>query len=265
MSRKLCELILLLSEWDKITRIISMRLGAWRFGYGFGVSVEVDRGKEMTIADNIIRNRLANVYFIWGRGKTTIANELSRKYALHIYDVDKNRNLHLKDASPLYQPYMCRDYEKEYGVSDFWELPAEVIHEREKNWLREFTPMAILDLLVLSTMHKGIICEGDIDHEMVIPVASHSVYLCNRSTKFDWFNRPDHIIMLDIIKNRTDLTEKEKEAVADNAYSAVANSEGKIPDWVFAHNIKTIIWNDGTSISQTAAEAAEYFQLPLMV
>ncbi len=33
----------------------------------------------MNIADNIIRNRLENVYFLWGRGKTTIANQLHEK------------------------------------------------------------------------------------------------------------------------------------------------------------------------------------------
>ena len=28
-----------------------------------------------------------NVYFLWGRGKTTIANELHRKYGYYVYDV----------------------------------------------------------------------------------------------------------------------------------------------------------------------------------
>ena len=33
----------------------------------------------MDIADNAIKNRLKNVYFIWGRGKTTIAKKLQEK------------------------------------------------------------------------------------------------------------------------------------------------------------------------------------------
>ena len=43
----------------------------------------------MNIADNIIRQKLINVYFIWGRGKTTIASELSKNFGCYIYDVDK--------------------------------------------------------------------------------------------------------------------------------------------------------------------------------
>ncbi len=39
----------------------------------------------MYISDNIIRNRLKNVYFIWGRGKTTVSNRLRDKYSF--YDV----------------------------------------------------------------------------------------------------------------------------------------------------------------------------------
>lgn len=34
----------------------------------------------MTIADNVIKDKLQNVYFIWGRGKTTIAKALQGKY-----------------------------------------------------------------------------------------------------------------------------------------------------------------------------------------
>ena len=34
----------------------------------------------MFIVDSIIREKLKNVYFIWGSGKTTIANRLNEKY-----------------------------------------------------------------------------------------------------------------------------------------------------------------------------------------
>ena len=33
----------------------------------------------MRIADAVIKNKLKNVYFLWGRGKTTIANRLREK------------------------------------------------------------------------------------------------------------------------------------------------------------------------------------------
>ena len=212
----------------------------------------------MFIADNILKAKLTNVYFIWGRGKTTIANELHRGYGYYVYGTDESRLRHLADADPLYQPTMCRDYEKEYGVSDFWELPREVIHERETHWLNEFTPMAIVDLIMLSPIHDIIICEGDIDYNTVIPIASHMVYLSNRGTTFDWFNRPDHN-SLDSIRNRTDLTEQEKETIIRNAYNSVEQTELQLPEWVIAHNIKNIIWNDSITIEQTVSEVAHYF------
>jgi len=37
----------------------------------------------MYIPDNIIRKKIENVYFIWGRGKTTIANKLHEKQGLN--------------------------------------------------------------------------------------------------------------------------------------------------------------------------------------
>jgi len=213
----------------------------------------------MDIPDNVIRQKLRSVYFIWGRGKTTIADELRRKYKCFVYRTDESRRLHLADADPSYQPHMCRDYEKEYGVSSFWELPHEVIREREKHWLHEFTPMAIVDLILLAGAHDVILCEGDIEYETVIPVASHMVHLSNRGTKFDWFNRPGHSHALDDVKNRADLSQEEKDAIISNAYSAVGQNEAPLPDWVVRHAITDIAWDDNTTIEQTASEVAQYF------
>ena len=213
----------------------------------------------MYIADNIIKKRISNVYFILGRGKTTIANELRHRYNCLIYDVDESRGRHLPDAAPMYQPHMLRNYEKEYGVSSFWELAPEVISEREVHWLREFTPMAIMDLVTLAPSHEFILCEGDIDHEAIIPIASHIVYLSNCGTQFDWFERPDHIHMLDSVRNRTDISESEKEQIINNAYNSVGSNNTQLPDWVTKHNIKSIVWNDNTTIEQTTSEVAEYF------
>ena len=214
----------------------------------------------MNIADNIIRQKLINVYFIWGRGKTTISNELSKNFGFHIYDVDKNRYHHWKNtAEPQYQPYMCRDFEKEYGVKDFWELPPEVIHERETHWLQEFTPMAVIDLMLLSQSHEVILCEGDIDYGAILPIASHTVYLSNQGTKFDWFDRPDHYNALDSVKNRTDISNEEKDDIIRNARNTVGTNEGRIPGWVMENGIKYVIWNDAISVEQTAVEVAEYF------
>lgn len=85
----------------------------------------------MNIADNIIRSKLKNVYFIWGRGKTTVANILRDKYGCFVFNTDEARDRSMAYASPEYHPFMCRDFVKEYGVNSFLELPNEVIKDRE--------------------------------------------------------------------------------------------------------------------------------------
>lgn len=213
----------------------------------------------MNIADSIIKNKLKNVYFIWGRGKTTIANRLKEKYGFYIYSTDESRDRQMTLANPVDQPYMCRDFQKEYGVKSFWELPKEVIAEREKHFVEEMTPMMIAELIQLSALHKVIICEGDIDYHAVAPIATQAVHLCNQSTSFDWFNRPDHEDVRDAVRNRTDLSEEEKQLIIDNAYKVVAVDEHTLPDWVVELGIKNIVWNDHTSIDTTVTEVATYF------
>jgi len=214
----------------------------------------------MNISDRILKHRLENVYFLWGRGKTTIAAILRARFGAVIYSTDDSRWPHMCQAHPEEQPYMCRDYEAEYGVT-FWELPKAVIAEREAHFLCEMTPFIVADLLTMAGKHPIVICEGDIDYEAAAPIASHAVYLCNRSSGFDWFNRPDHADALDAIRRRTDLTDVEKQAKIDAAYEAVNTDEGRIPAWVRQHGIDVVIWDDHTAPDETADAVAVVFGL----
>ena len=210
----------------------------------------------MNIPNSIIKEKLKNVYFIWGSGKTTIANRLKEEYGFYVYSTDKSRDRQMVLANPSDQPYMCRDYYREYGVKTFWELPKEVIAEREKHFVEEMTPMMIAELIQLSAVHKVIISEGDIDYSAVAPIATHVVHLCNQSTTFDWFDRPDHE---DTVAKITDLSDEEKQLIIDHAYECVTPDESNTTDWVAELGIKNIIWNDHTSIDTTATEVADYF------
>lgn len=215
----------------------------------------------MNIADNIIKNKLKNVYFIWGRGKTTVANILRDKYGCFVFGTDEARDRNMEYARPEYQPFMCRDFEKEYGVNSFWELPKDVISNREKHFLQEVTPMIIADLIALSRQYEAVICEGDIDYVAIIPAAEHFIYLNNCGTKFDWFDRPDHENIVDVTNKRTDLTDEEKAVIIKKAYDAVSADESVIPDWVLNYGVKVISWDDSVTAEETASEAAEYFGL----
>ena len=154
--------------------------------------------------------------------------------------------------------FVCK-LTKEYGVKSFWELPKEVIEEREKHFVAEMTPMMIAELIQLSAVYKVIICEGDIDYRAIAPIATNMVHLCNQSTSFDWFNRPDHEDIRTTVAKRMDLSEEEKQLVIHNAYESVAVDELITPAWVIELSIKNIVWNDLTSIDTTATEVAEYF------
>ncbi len=199
-----------------------------------------------------------NIYFLWGRGKTTIANILRERYGFYVYSTDEARDRLMLVATPEKQPYMCRDFEAEYGVSSFWELPSEVIADREVHFLEEMTPMIINELAELSNMHSIIICEGDIDYKQIIELTDNIVYLQNCGTKFDWFNRPDHD-NLDYIHNRTDIDEAEKQALIDQAYSSVGNNESVLPDCVIDNKLKVISWDDSITPEQTVDEVEAFF------
>jgi len=214
---------------------------------------------EMQIANSTIKRALTNVYFLWGRGKTTIANRLHEKYGFYIYSTDLARDMLMPLANSEDQPYMCRDFVREYGVKSFWELPNEVIAEREDHFLREMTPMILVDLIALSKLHEVIICEGDIDYGAAAPIASHAVHLHHCGRKFDWFKRPDHSGLFDEVKSRTDLNDDEKRALIQKAYDAVSAEECGLPQWVLDWKVTNIDWDDDTGIDRTLADVERCF------
>ena len=213
----------------------------------------------MHIPDNVIRQKLRNVYFIWGSGKTTAANELSRRYGFYVYHTDESRAQHFKNADPAYQPALCRD------VPDVWALDPEDAGQWEKAIVREFTPMVIADLIALAARHEGVICEGDIDIDAVIPIAVHTVTISNYGSPYDFFDRPGQRSMLDAIRNRGDLTDDEKEERIRKAYQVVGSEPGgkepvrDIPRETVLYGVKQIIRDDTTSVARTADAIAAHF------
>ncbi len=214
----------------------------------------------MVIQDNILKNKLKNVYFIWGSGKTTAANYIGQKYGYYVYHTDNVRGIHFKNADPEYQPEMCRN------VPDFWALPPEEAVAWETAIVREFTPMIVADLIELSALHETVICEGDIDIDAVIPIASHVVTISNYGKATDFFERPEQSHMLEESKNRPDLTDSEREKLIENAYKIVGydpkNPQAnihEIPYETKKYGVKQIIRDDHSTPSKTAAEIEQYF------
>lgn len=216
----------------------------------------------MVIPDNVLKKKLQNVYFIWGSGKTTAANELSRKHSFFVYHTDDNRTQHFRNANPHFQPALCRD------VPDFWALERNDVLQWETDIVREFTPMIIADLVQLSIQYEGVICEGDIDIEAVIPIATSTVTISNYGTPYDFFDRPEQRKMLEDIRNRLDLSDKEKDERIRNAYrivggglDAAKDPVHEIPRETLLYGVKQILRDDTTTVEQTVAMIEEYFGL----
>jgi len=215
----------------------------------------------MLMPNNILKQKLQNVYFIWGCGKTTAANELQRRYGYPVYHTDDNRARHVQNADPLLQPGLCRK------VPDIWALSPQEAAQWEGEIVREFTPMVIADLLLLAAKHDAVICEGDIDIDCVMPVVTHAVTISNYGTPEDFFDRPQSRHMLEEIRSRN-ISDEEKEALLRNAYEIVGgNPTGKkatqtTPRETLQYGVKQIIRNDLSTAEATADMIAAYFGLP---
>ena len=53
----------------------------------------------MWLSENTMNN-IENVYFLWGRGKTTIANILRDRFGFYVYSADEARDRLMLVATP---------------------------------------------------------------------------------------------------------------------------------------------------------------------
>ena len=216
----------------------------------------------MLIADNILRNKLKKVYFITGSGKTTIANEMSKHLNnCYVYHTD-NRVPFFKLADPKYQPAMCRD------VPDYFALAEDDAHNWECNIVKEFTPMILIDLIYLSSQYDVVICEGDINLELIIDaiVKENMVYIKHIGKTGDFFDRPDQRHMLDSIINDNSLSEEEKKLKIEKMYDIVGRPneeivEDSIPDVIKNNDIKVIVRYDDNTVEENTNKVLNYFRL----
>lgn len=216
----------------------------------------------MLIADNILRNKLKNVYFITGSGKTTIANEMSKHLNnCYVYHTD-NRGPFFKLADSKYQPAMCRD------VPDYFTLDKDDAYNWECNIVKEFTPMIIIDLINLSSQYDVVICEGDINLELIIDsiVKDNMVYIKHIGKTGDFFDRPEQRHMLDSIINDNSLSEEEKKLKIEKMYDIVGRPnqeivEDSIPDVIKNNDIKVIVRYDDNTVEENTNKVLKYFKL----
>ena len=217
----------------------------------------------MNIPDNILKQKLQNVYFIWGgccAGKTTSASELLRKHGYYWYSTDYNRSKHFANALPEYQPAMSRRL-------DPFAISKEEALQWEREIVREYTPMVVADLIELAAIHQVVICESDIDIDAIMPIVTNAISLSYwGSVPRDFFSRPDHANMLDAIRNAPDLSELEKQERIKNAYALASDFPSDVkketPREVVEYGVKHIVTYETTSIDEMVNMIEDFFGFP---
>ena len=223
----------------------------------------------MFIADNIISQKLDNVFFIVGSscaGKTTAASELKRKYGFYCYSSDAMRTNCFKLANYANQPALSR------YVPDYEALTVAEALEWEKNIIREMTPMMIADLIELSGKYQTIVFEGDIDTESLFPLIKSNKAIClltgRKQIVQDFFKRPDHAFILENIEKNAALSEREKQRRISKWKEIISGGQRmtdpdlEIPDNILEYGIKYYIRTEDSTVNDMMNIIEEHFGLP---
>lgn len=201
------------------------------------------------IPDNILKRMLQHVYFIWGDG-AAVADELGRRYGIFVYHTCDNRSKHSQNADPQFQPGLCRQ------VPDFYAQAPDDAIKRENEIIHDFTPMVIMDLIQLTAKYENVICENDIDIDSIIQFVTHAVVISNEGPLRDFFDQYENEI------HNRDISGDEKEKLICRVQAARANENFPLWKRAVRYGVKQIIWDDNSTVEQTADRIAEYFGLP---
>jgi DNA-binding transcriptional MerR regulator len=208
--------------------------------------LEAKAASRLMFPDNILKRLLQNVYFIMGDG-IEAADELGRRYGIYVYHTCDHRQKHSQNAAPEYQPELSRD------VPDFFALdPADALR-REREVVRDYTPMVIMDLIQLTAIHERVICENDIDIDSIIHVVTHAVMVTNDKSREGFIDSYESDI------RRRDIPEEEKLQLIGRVNEVWGKGKHENPREAAGYGIKQIYREEGSTVEQTAEQIAEYF------
>lgn len=112
----------------------------------------------MRISNNIIKEKLKNVYFLCGGaygGKTTMAKLIEEKYGLYRYRQGDHYDEYMKFAKPEYQPALCVERSKDWH-GFFAQEPRKYADWMQQE-LREEAEFLIADLISVAKEQKIIV------------------------------------------------------------------------------------------------------------
>jgi len=203
------------------------------------------------IPENVMKRLLQNVYFILGDG-IEVADELGRRYGIHVYHTCDNRYKHSQNADPKFQPGMFRP---EMDYENYFAQDPEDAMLGECAIARDFTPMVIVDLIQLTAVHEKVICENVIDIDSIIPFVTNAVNITDYKSIYGFYDRYENEIC------RLDISAEEKEKLIRKVGVMREKVKRGFPYDSAKYGVKQIILDDDYTVSQMADIVAEYFGL----
>ena len=149
----------------------------------------------MNISDNIIKEKLKNVYFLTGGaygGKTTMAKLIEKKYGMLRYREGDHWHRYASIATPEYQPAMSMDRASDWH--GYFAQPPKQYAQWLTDSAREQAEFAIMDLIHLSK--KGnVIADTNIPVDILRKITDYDhvviLFAPEEMTRKHYFDRAD--------------------------------------------------------------------------
>ena len=221
----------------------------------------------MNIANNILKHSLKNVYFLSGTacgGKTTAANELSKKYGfIHFNDNwhEDNFQVWLSICDEKYQKRATKrnavtDWEAYFGRS----VEEFLAEKADRGEYEEYIEYAVIELIKLSKNNK-VVADICIPFGLLTEISDYSRIACLLAspelvTCENYGKREDHREFLECLLS---LNEPEKKiAVQDELFKV--NVEETYKD-VHEYGLFHIVRNNESTVEGTLKQLENHFNL----
>lgn len=153
-----------------------------------------------------------NLYILLGvpcSGKTTLARLLAEKYGMEYVSGDAVHFSYYAKADAQRHPAMAE------RVTDYFDRTAQALMARERAIFAEQTPMLMADLAQMCKGHARVLFEGIMDMGLLAPHVRRDrvlyLYVDRAVRDREFFERPDHVHMLENIRGNPALDDAEKE------------------------------------------------------
>jgi len=220
----------------------------------------------MNIANNIIKHSLQNVFFLVGTacgGKTTMANELSKKYGFVHFNDNWNEDNHKVWESIVdekYQPNASKRKEIDWEAY-FSRSVEEFLEDKNDNHgAAENLEFSIIELIKISSKNKVIADVWIDDFDFLLEISDRSRIACllapGEMIIRDYYDREDHKAFTECIKS---LKEPEKKFNTQNELFRIGAKE--MADKAEKHGLFSIMRNEESTIKGTLKLLEDHFCL----